>query len=801
MRVLIIPFFIVFSFNAFAQKASCATDCSCSVSGTVIDAVDLQPVAFATLKIANSIKGTTTNEFGEFLLTDLCVDEFDLIISHIGYKTLTHHHDSYHNEPIVKLAPDDLILESVVIEEKVNTSGINSINEKSLSGLDYDEVKNESLGDALSSITGVSTLKTGQNIVKPIVHGLHSNRILIVNDGVRLESQDWGREHAPEIDPSLTDEIRLIKGAATVKYGPNALGGVIVINGPKMELSSHLHGDVTVKGQSNGRALDGNFSLQKGYENFVWLVQGASRMQGDLKTPDYSLTNSGAKEYSGTIGFRYHRKNADVQLRYNFLDQKLGILRGSVVGNQEDLANALASDIPAFTNGFSYNISTPNQRIIHHIVKLENTYNWKNSQLKLLYGFQLNKRREFDVRRGSNNGVPSIDLELVSHTLNAEWIHPEVGGWSGSLGIQGIYQDNNNLPGTNTIPFVPNFNTSRIGVFIEEAKAFGKTTTEFGLRYDLQSSSFRGRASDNSVFIHDQNFQSFSGLIGFIQSLSPNTSLRSNIATAWRPPNIAELYSFGKHQFTNEYGFYRYNDINGDINTDVILSPEELEVKNELGYKWITSLETKVNNLRLEVSPFVNLIKNYIYAIPRGISNTVRGTFPYFIYIQNDAVFAGLDATAILTHHNNFESKLSGSYLYAKDISNNDLLFGIPANKLTYRLTYQSKKGANLDLRSWFEVSHVFKQNRAPRVIAAQAFVDNPALDPFEENDNNFDFIEAPDSYTLLSIGNSVTIKQIVIGLKVNNLLNTSYRDYTNLLRYFADEPGINIQASIQIKL
>jgi hypothetical protein len=83
MRPLIILFFISCCFTAFSQKGSCTTDCSCSVKGTVIDAVDLQPVAFATLKLANSNKGTTTNEFGEFVLSELCNDEFDLIFSHI----------------------------------------------------------------------------------------------------------------------------------------------------------------------------------------------------------------------------------------------------------------------------------------------------------------------------------------------------------------------------------------------------------------------------------------------------------------------------------------------------------------------------------------------------------------------------------------------------------------------------------------------------------------------------------------------------------------------------------------------
>ncbi len=786
---------------ALAQKSECEVNCTCSIDGKIIDAQTGEPVPFAVVQIVGTQNGTTADENGAFLIKGLCNDEFDILISHIGYKPLSHHHDAHHNHSIFKLAPQDLLLESVVIEEKVNESGLASMMEQNLQGKEFEAVKSESLGDALTSITGVATLKTGQNVVKPIIHGLHSNRILIVNDGVRLESQDWGREHAPEIDPSMAEEISLIKGAASIKFGPNALGGVILIKGPEMQLSSHLHGDAVIKAESNGRALDGSFSLQKGFDRFVWLVQGAARMQGDLKAPDYQLTNTGAREYSGTIGLRYHLRNFDVQLKYSVLSQELGILRGSVVGSQEDLADALTDDIPEFTSEFSYDINTPKQETEHQSFKLEATYNWSNSQLKLVYGAQWNSRRELDVRRGTNNGVPSINLELNSHSLNAEWLHPVLNGWEGSVGFQGMYQDNNNLPGTNTIPFIPNYNNSRAGLFLSESKKIGTTTLELGVRYDYQTASFRGRTSSNDVFINEQQFQSVSGLAGFIRQLSTNSLLRMNIATAWRPPNIAELYSFGKHQFTNEYGFYRYQIVDGQLSTNEVLTENEVSVENELGYKWIAAYELQKNKWRLEISPFINLIKNYIYNVPRGISNTVRGTFPYFIYVQTDALLIGLDATAVLQHDKHWQSKWATSLIWAEDITNSDVLFGIPGNKISYKLSYLGKIKQKYEWNNSIEAAYTFEQTRAPRVIAAQQFVDNPDLDPFESDSRNFDFVGAPSGYTLLNLSSNITINQWVFGLRIHNLLNTSYREYTNLMRYFANEPGINIQASIQIKL
>jgi iron complex outermembrane receptor protein len=56
------------------------------------------------------------------------------------------------------------------------------------------------------------------------------NRILLVSNGVRLESQQWGSEHAPEIDAYLAKKITVIKGASAIRYGSDAIGGVILID-------------------------------------------------------------------------------------------------------------------------------------------------------------------------------------------------------------------------------------------------------------------------------------------------------------------------------------------------------------------------------------------------------------------------------------------------------------------------------------------------------------------------------------------------------------------------------------------
>ncbi|MTI29016.1 TonB-dependent receptor [Fulvivirga kasyanovii] len=791
---------------AFTQgKKDCSADCSCAISGLVVDASTQEPIPYATVQIKNSEKGIMTNEAGEFQIKGLCEKEYDISISHLGYKSFVHHHDIYHPDLIVKLATNDMILESIVIEGSTIETGLESMTESKLSGKELESIKTESLGDVLSNITGVSTLKTGQNVVKPMIHGLHGNRVLIINNGVRHEGQGWGQEHAPEIDAAMADNIALVKGAAAVKYGPDAMGGVIIINPPKMELSTgHLHGTAGVTAASNGRSVNADLLLQQGYKNFAWMGQVSGLYQGDLRAPDYMLTNTGAREFSYMLGTRYHYKQLDLTLLYSHVQQNLGILRGSVVGNLEDLDLALKADEPYFTRDFSYNINNPRQEVSHDLIRLKGHYNFKDHQLDFQYGFQANTRQEYDVRRGNNNDRPAIDLELFTHTLDLDWKHAPISDWSGTIGAQWLYQDNNNIPGTNTIPFVPNYNNSRFGFYITESRPVGNMELEVGVRYDYQSNSVAGRDADNDVYRQDLNYQSVTGLVGINTSLGKNSSFRSNFGTAWRPPNIAELYSYGKHEFTIDFGLWRHitNEFGTPESIQGVLDQDQRPVDNELGFKWVNTFNHTVKGRSLEVTAHVNYLKGYIYSKPAGIAATVRGPFPFYVYDQTDAIFFGLDASYILQHTSFWESRIQGTYLQARDVSHDDVFVGIPANKLGYKLSFMKQAFGLDEFSAALEANYTFRQYQAPRVITV-ADIDEANLNGenlFAEDNSNFDFLPAPDGYLLMNLNLQGTLNQFVFGVQFKNLLNASYRDYTNRLRYFADETGFNMVISARYK-
>ncbi len=773
--------------------------CAYEIRGSIVDAETKQPIPFATVMIKNTQHGAVADEQGKFLLDKLCGKGYTLVCSSVGYKPVTHHHDAHHKAPVIYMASAASELESVVVEGEAIVGDMQSI---ALDKIDRAELATKTtrlLASAIGDIQGVTFTSTGSNVQLPVIHGLYGNRILIINNGVKHGFQNWGTDHGPEIDIASANNISILKGAAGVRYGPEALGGAVVVEGNPLNLSEKMYGNIASGYQTNGRGYHTTANMGAGYEKFSYHVGGNYIRIGDRHAPDYSLTNTGMVERSANAGFRYHLAQWDFKVYYSYVDQDLGLLRSSVAESGALFARSVSTNEPLIIRDFSYDINEPRQDATHHLATL--SVDWHSANLgdfALLLSRQNNLRQEFDVRR--NAELPIIDLELNTTDTRVEWHHPSWGELEGTIGLQYFSQNNDNNPGTGTTPFIPNYNTQRFSAFIIESLQRGSNTYELGLRLDHEFNSVRGRETSQAIFRNDYSFTNVTASMGFVRDFSPHWKIRTNLGSAWRTPNMAELYSFGQHGFKSQFGLWRYyTNEDGELRTDRVLTEEDEVAEPEKGYKWINELTHQRDDHALTLTAYTHFIDNFIFDRPVAVIGTIRGPMPVFIYDQADALFVGADLTYSRTFTKTLKGTLGASYLWSQNVRKNEPLINQPPVNINAELSWKTPPILGLDFsKLTLQASYTFRQFQAPRTITPGQLINGEVeITPDSEI---FDFTDAPEGYFLGHAQWEWRLGSLGGQVEVRNLLNTPYRDYLNQLRYFADEPGRNFLFTINYK-
>ena len=797
MRLLLIITYLLLAFPSqiFAQKKPCTY----SVNGKILDKETKEPIPFVSIQVRDSQKFATTNTKGEFFIDGLCSKNNTLIISCIGYSDsiCESHHHQHGKIPHIYLTEKVQELETVTIQvERDKTKGTETISQIALKKVDIRSNPTLSLASSISEQQGVTLTSTGTNVQLPVIHGLYGNRILILNNGLKHGFQNWGTDHAPEIDINSANNITVIKGASGVRFGPEALGGAVIIEPNPLYLKEPLYAEAGTGFETNGRGYNTRIEVGKGYKNWSYFFNGSYTKIGDRHTPDYQLTNSGKEEKSASFGSRYHLKNWDIKVYYSYINQKLALLRSSIAESGDAFIKAINADKPVFIKPFSYSIQEPNQQAQHHIAKAE--INWwysKQEKLTLKAGKQLNKRQEFDVRRNADK--PIIDLTLTTTDYQLEWKHPNWSKLEGLLGIQYFYQDNDNNPGTGTTPLIPNYNTSRYSAFLIESKTIGKNTIEAGIRLDYELNNVRGRETNQNIFRDEYSFTNLTSSIGYVSQLSKNSTFRTNFGTAWRTPNMAELYSFGQHGFKTSFGLLRYYFTDQEeLRTNRVIKMSKSTVKPEKGYKFINEFQTSKELNTHTITVFSHYIGNYIFNRPYAVVGTIRGPMPVFIYDQADAFFVGADYSWKKHWTEHLTGTFGFSYLWSENLSKKENLINQPPIVVHYNLDWNLGKLWKLESsRLIIKPNYTFKQFQAPRTVAPEDLINGTeTITPHAEI---FDFKAAPNGYFLLDIAWRFKHKNISGNISVNNVFNARYRDYLNEMRYFADEPGRNISFNL----
>lgn len=772
--------------------------CSYSVSGKVLDIETKEPIPYVAIKVRGVEKFAITDLKGKFVINNLCDKRNTLIVSCLGYcNAECEHHHQHGKSPHIYLTQEVSNIGTVTIQaEKGKEKGTETISQIRLHKEDLRNDPTQSLAASIADQQGVTLASNGTNVQLPVIHGLYGNRILILNNGLKHGFQNWGADHAPEIDISSVHQLTIVKGAAGVRYGPEALGGAISIENNPLYLNESFKAKIGTGYQTNGRGYFVNSEISQGSKKWSYHLGANYTRVGDRYTPDYSLTNSGKEEKAINAGVRYHHKKWDFKWHYSYLNQNLALLRSSIANSGNAFVRAINADDPTFIKPFSYDINEPNQQVNHHLGKVE--VNWwysDDAKFTFKYGRQLNQREEYDVRR--NVERPIIDLDLITDDYQLEWKHPDWLKSDGLIGLQVFTQFNNNNPGTQTTAFIPNYKTFRYSGFIIENIKSNANIFEVGVRLDYELNQLAGRQTNQDVFGDQFSFSNLTASLGYVREISENTSFRTNLGTAWRTPNMSELYSFGQHGFKTTFGLLRYfNNDDGEIRTNRVLKIEESDVQPEKGYKWINEFETHKNKNTYVATVYSHYIKNYVFERPLGVFGTIRGPMPAFIFEQADAFFIGTD----VSWKRDWAEQLSGtfglSYLWSRNIEDNESLINQPSISVNYKLSWKHPKLWKLESSKFtIKPSYTFQQFQAPRTISPESLVDGSV--PLSADSEIFDFKDAPEGYFLLDVSWNFKWKSLSGSISVNNVLNTRYRSYLNEMRYFADEPGRNILFTI----
>lgn len=752
-----------------AQTTSSRRECQFAIRGRVVDRDVETPIGGAVIVSSAFEQSVRTAADGGFRIENLCIGEVPLTVSKTGFEPgETTVSVPFEGELLVRLG---YVMQTVTITAPLADPLAELGFRDEIDGQDLLETRGLSLADALRDASGVQVVRSGA-VAKPVIDGFFGNRILILNDGLRHHGQLWSLDHAPEVDPFGANRLTVVRGAEGVRYGTDAIGGVILIEPPPFidpDDPVIVRGEGNLVGMVNG--LQGIANL--GLATVVpWLpelsvrARGSVKKAGSLYAPTFPLDNTGAEEFSGEGALRYRGQGWLASATVRYFESRYGIFPGIRVESRRDFEDAITRDEPRNVRfyEFSYDIERNLSQVDHLYARGEinlDVGSW--GTLALLYGYQDNDRREFEVPRVPTT-EPQLVFRLESHALELTLDH-RFSDFVGVVGVSGLLQ-NNDFEGVRRL--IPDYDRTIIGAFALERYRGENFDLAVGLRYERQSMDVeRPTAIDpdnNPPERFDLDFEAVMATLGASYTPDPAWTFDMHLAAASRIPTPNELFIDGL--VPGEPWFELGNPD---------LSPETtFNVGLGIGFahRWLDA----------EVTAYVHVISDYIYRVPLfedGVlvfQEGVRGGAPASEYRNIDALFAGGTVEFAVHPFEWIEWTSRATYVRARNLRDGSFIVNVPTDRYENRLTYRPPKlGPLYDNAVWLESMVVLEQFESDPVV---------------------DLARPPPTYHLLNAGLATAFslgpQEIRANVDLHNLLNTRYRDYISRLRFFADEPGFN---------
>ena len=494
------------------------------------------------------------------------------------------------DEVVLTLPFDQTLGKSVLKVDKLNFNDINPIIKQYIS-------------NSISKLPGVSIISTGSGIGKPSIRGLSFNRVVVLSQGMRLENQQWGEEHGLALSSSGVNSVEVVKGPLYVLYGSDAMGGVLYIEPEKYLISDDLEIDYTGIYNSNYNGFSNNLGLKGSSENFSYMLRADIKDNGNYSSPDGEIENSWFKQNDFKAGVAYQTEKFQSDLRISMSDIEVGIPHMEEGHDDHDDHEEDEHDDHEEEDHY--------QEIKHTTLSWKNTFDMGNDHtLDITLGRQLNERKEFGghEEEGHEEGEAELEMELETTSIDIKLTMPQSDDLNLIIGTSLLNQENKNF-GHETL--IPDAEKKDFGLFALGQFDIDDTSQALiGVRYDNRSISSESSSND---------YSNFNGSLGFKKDFG-NSTLRINLSSGFRAPDLIELYADGSH-----HGSFQYKKGNTNL-----VAEESLQ----------TDLSYQINNNNSIVSfdLFYNDISDYIYLNP---SSMFEDGLKVYDYMQQDAKLYG----------------------------------------------------------------------------------------------------------------------------------------------------------------
>jgi len=728
------------------------------VHGTVVDSAGA-PVGRVDVALIELGRRTLTDADGQFTLGQVPPGLYTLVAAGPGFRPLARRLQVPLSEPLVLR----LSAGSAALLAPVTVTATRAPIDPRLSPLPTTELSGDalrrsisvSLARAVEDLPGLRTLSTGEQVGKPVIRGLAGSRVLVLENGLRLEDFSWSDEDGPSVDARLADRVEVIRGPASVLYGSDALGGVI--NVLPTDLPHAEPGRTTSRfrtelfGASNnaeGGALLGAEGARGGLGARATIL---GRTAGDLHTPAGELANTGFSALNGELAVGVSGASGGASLRYSRYGGEFKLLEaggpGATAGNDEEEAGPerkLSDD----------RVRLDATRVLGR-VRLEAKAQWQrhwiaeNSDEAPALGGGTQEGRVFDLLL--NTGT--LDL-LLHHTIGSRV--------SGTVGLSGMVQGNDSR-GPEAL--VPDARIRSGALFGLERLDAGRWSVLAGARVDL-----RGLDADAtpalSLAATSHDYTAATGDLGVVYRATPALALTANAGRAWRAPNLFELFANGP-----QLGEARF-----EIG-DTALGPET-SLNLDVGVRW------EGRAVRAELAAFRNHIADYIFGVP---TTEFQDSLRVFRYGRTDATLVGGELRATIDVLPRLAAGGQIEYVRGTDADDRPLPDIPPVRGMLEAELHDLSLGWLKRTRVGVELELVGAQHRVPS---------------FELTGSGATVFDLPtDGYALLGLEitgeHLVSGRRLTLAARVRNLTNTQYRDYLSRYKTFALNPGRDVSVRV----